>query len=42
MGKPPYDTVKDFAPISMIGTNPQVLIVNPKLPVKTSRSSSPT
>jgi tripartite-type tricarboxylate transporter receptor subunit TctC len=35
MGKPPYDTFKDFAPVSMIGTNPQVLIVNPKLPVKT-------
>ena len=35
MGKPPYDTFKDFAPISMIGTNPQVLIVNPKLPIKT-------
>ncbi len=35
MGKPPYDTMKDFAPISVIGTNPQVLIVNPKLPVKT-------
>ena len=35
MGKPPYDTMKDFAPISMIGTNPQVLVVNPKLPIKT-------
>jgi tripartite-type tricarboxylate transporter receptor subunit TctC len=34
MGKPPYDTMKDFAPISIIGTNPQVLVVNPKLPVK--------
>jgi tripartite-type tricarboxylate transporter receptor subunit TctC len=34
MGKPPYDTFKDFAPVSMIGTNPQVLIVNPKLPIK--------
>ncbi len=33
MGKPPYDTFKDFAPVSVIGTNPQVLIVNPKLPV---------
>ncbi|HWP26085.1 MAG TPA: tripartite tricarboxylate transporter substrate binding protein [Xanthobacteraceae bacterium] len=35
IGKPPYDTVKDFTPVSMIGTSPQVLIVNPKLPVKT-------
>jgi tripartite-type tricarboxylate transporter receptor subunit TctC len=34
MGKPPYDTMKDFAPISIIGTNPQVLVVNPNLPVK--------
>ena len=33
MGKPPYDTVKDFAPVSLIGTSPQVLIVNPKLPI---------
>src|SRR5947209_11544987 len=33
MAKPPYDTVKDLAPVAMIGTNPQVLIVNPKLPV---------
>src|SRR3954471_7070014 len=24
-GKPPYETMKDFAPISIIGTNPQVL-----------------
>lgn len=34
MGKPPYDTLKDFAPVSMIGTSPHVLIVNPKLPIK--------
>ena len=34
MGKPPYDTLKDFTPVSMIGTSPQVLIVNPKLPIK--------
>ncbi|MEA2991008.1 MAG: hypothetical protein QOG83_3719 [Alphaproteobacteria bacterium] len=35
MGKPSYDTMKDLAPISVIGINPQVLVVNPKLPVKT-------
>jgi tripartite-type tricarboxylate transporter receptor subunit TctC len=35
IGKPPYDTLKDLAPVGMIGTNPQVLIVNPKLPIKT-------
>lgn len=34
MGKPPYDTLKDLAPVAMIGTSPQVLIVNPKLPIK--------
>jgi tripartite-type tricarboxylate transporter receptor subunit TctC len=33
MQKIPYDTFKDFAPVSMIGINPQVLIVNPKLPI---------
>ena len=35
MGKPTYDTMKDLAPVSMIGTSPQVLIVNGKLPIKT-------
>jgi tripartite-type tricarboxylate transporter receptor subunit TctC len=34
MRKTPYDTVKDFTPVSMIATSPQVLIVNPKLPIK--------
>jgi tripartite-type tricarboxylate transporter receptor subunit TctC len=34
MGKPPY-SAKDLAPISLIGTNPQVLIINGKLPIKT-------
>lgn len=35
MGKPPYDTAKDFAPVSLIGTSPQVLIVNADIPAKT-------
>ena len=35
IGKPPYDTLKDLAPIGLIGTGPHVLIVNPKLPIKT-------
>lgn len=35
LGKPPYDALKDLAPISVIGTSPQVLIVNAKLPIKT-------
>ncbi|MBI3042144.1 MAG: tripartite tricarboxylate transporter substrate binding protein [Betaproteobacteria bacterium] len=29
----PYDPVKDFAPISMMGTTPNVLVVNLSLPV---------
>ena len=29
-----YDHVKDFAPVSMIGTTPNVLVVNPNVPVK--------
>jgi tripartite-type tricarboxylate transporter receptor subunit TctC len=35
MMKATYDPVKDFAPISVIGTNPYVLVVNPSLPVHT-------
>lgn len=30
----PYDHYKDFAPVSMVGTTPNVLVVNPSLPVK--------
>jgi tripartite-type tricarboxylate transporter receptor subunit TctC len=30
-----YDPVKDFAPVSALGTNPHVLIVNPNVPAKT-------
>lgn len=30
----PYDPIKDFAPISMIGTSPHVLVVDPALPVE--------
>jgi tripartite-type tricarboxylate transporter receptor subunit TctC len=33
--KLPYDPVKDFAPISMFGTVPNVLVVNPSIPVNT-------
>jgi tripartite-type tricarboxylate transporter receptor subunit TctC len=31
--KAAYDPVKDFKPVSVIGVNPQVLVVNAKLPV---------
>ena len=33
--KLPYDPVDDFAPISLIGREPGVVVVNPSLPVKT-------
>ena len=33
--KLPYDAVKDFTPIGMIGATPNVLVVNSTLPVKT-------
>jgi tripartite-type tricarboxylate transporter receptor subunit TctC len=35
--KLPYDAVKDFTAIGMIGTTPNVLVVNSALPVKTIR-----
>jgi tripartite-type tricarboxylate transporter receptor subunit TctC len=35
MQKVPYDPVKDLAPISVLATNPFVLLVNGRLPVKT-------
>ena len=31
----PFDVVKDFAPISMLGTSPIVLVASPKFPAKT-------
>lgn len=34
MPKLPYDTVRDFAPISLIGTTFAVLVVHPSLPLK--------
>ncbi|HTQ01445.1 MAG TPA: tripartite tricarboxylate transporter substrate binding protein [Casimicrobiaceae bacterium] len=33
--KLPYDAIEDFEPISLIGREPGVLVVNPSLPVKT-------
>jgi tripartite-type tricarboxylate transporter receptor subunit TctC len=35
IGKTPYDTKKDLLPVAMIGTSPQVLVVNPGVPAKT-------
>ncbi|MGE5525317.1 MAG: tripartite tricarboxylate transporter substrate binding protein [Rhodospirillaceae bacterium] len=34
LGTLPYDTIKDFAPISLIAVSPLVLCVHPQLPVK--------
>jgi len=33
--KLPYDPMEDFVPISLVGREPGVLVVNPSLPVKT-------
>ena len=32
--KLPYDSVRDFTPISMVATSPNVLVINARLPVK--------
>jgi tripartite-type tricarboxylate transporter receptor subunit TctC len=33
-GKAPYDTVKDFAPVSLLGSTPLVMIVHPSFPAR--------
>jgi tripartite-type tricarboxylate transporter receptor subunit TctC len=35
LSKVPYDVERDFVPISLIATGPNVLVVNPKTPVRT-------
>ncbi|WP_353234008.1 tripartite tricarboxylate transporter substrate binding protein [Diaphorobacter ruginosibacter] len=35
--KTPYDPLRDFTPITNLGSTPLVLVVNPRLPVKTTR-----
>ena len=35
--KLPYDPVKDFAPVAIVGISPYVLVVNPKVPAKDDR-----
>jgi tripartite-type tricarboxylate transporter receptor subunit TctC len=35
--KLPYDTIKDLAAVSLLGTTPSVLVVHPSLPAKTVR-----
>ena len=34
--KLPYDAIKDFTPVGMIGSTPNVLVVNAALPVQTA------
>ena len=34
-GKLPYDSLRDYAPITMIGSFPLILVVNPELPART-------
>ncbi len=31
----PYDPIKDFTPITLLATAPQVLVINPGFPVQT-------
>jgi tripartite-type tricarboxylate transporter receptor subunit TctC len=33
----PYDTLKDFAPVAMIGSTPLVLVVHPSVPARTTQ-----
>src|SRR5258708_38116962 len=33
----PYDPLKDFAPVAMIGSTPLVLVVHPSVPAKTAK-----
>jgi tripartite-type tricarboxylate transporter receptor subunit TctC len=35
--KPPYDTLRDFAPVTLGASLPNILVVHPALPVKTVR-----
>jgi tripartite-type tricarboxylate transporter receptor subunit TctC len=35
LSKVPYDVERDFLPVTLIATGPNVLVVNPKTPVKT-------
>lgn len=33
--KLPYDSIRDFSPLSLVGSSPLILVVHPALPVKT-------
>jgi tripartite-type tricarboxylate transporter receptor subunit TctC len=34
-GKAPYDTLKDFAPITLVGSTPLLMVVHPSFPART-------
>ena len=36
--KMPFDTIKDFAPVSLLATSPFVLVVHPSVPAKIGRA----
>jgi tripartite-type tricarboxylate transporter receptor subunit TctC len=36
--KPPYDAMRDFAPVILIGQGPNVLVIHPSLPVKSLKA----
>src|SRR5215203_3446183 len=36
LGKVPYDTVRDFTPVALIANSPNVLMVHPSLPVRST------
>src|SRR5256885_16955921 len=35
--KTPYEVERDFAPVSLVATSPNILVVSPRLPVKNVR-----
>lgn len=35
LAKPPYDALRDFAPVTLMASNPHVLVVHPSVPAKT-------
>jgi tripartite-type tricarboxylate transporter receptor subunit TctC len=35
--KPPFDLIRDFAPVTLLGSTPLILVVKPGLPAKTVR-----
>ena len=37
LGKLPYDSLRDFAPVTLIAQTPNLLVVHPSLPVRTVR-----